>query len=246
MEEVYFAGGEPLLMDEHYYILEKLIEIGRTDVRLRYNTNLGFIKFKKWDNLELWKQFRDKEYTNVSIFASIDGIGKSAEYSRKGTKWDVVEGNIKRLIDADFNIHISATTSIFTVWEVPELVDRMLEIGLPDYAIQLNNVLTNPFYYHINILPDEFKDKIKEKYTNHLNSMSLERQEIFKPKYDSIFRFLDEPPTQNVNGLRKGFKHITDILDKGRDESFVDIYPYYKEWYESIDESESINLKNII
>ena len=246
VEEIYFAGGEPLLMDEHYYILEKLLEIGKTDVRIRYNTNLGFIKFKKWDNLELWKPFRDREYTNVSIFASIDGIGKNAEYSRKGTKWDVVEGNIKRLIDADFNIHISATTSIFTVWEVPELVDRMLEIGMPDYAIQLNNVLTSPLYYHVNILPDEFKDKIKQKYTNHLNSMSTERQEIFKPKYDSIFRFLDEPVTEDVNALRKGFKHITDILDKGREESFVDVYPYHKEWYESIDESESINLKNII
>ena len=42
VEEIYFAGGEPLVMQEHYTILEKLIEAGRTDVRLRYNTYLGY------------------------------------------------------------------------------------------------------------------------------------------------------------------------------------------------------------
>ena len=235
VEEIYFAGGEPLLMDEHYYILEKLTEIGNFDVRLRYNTNLGYLKFKKWDNLELWKPFKDKKYTNVSIFASIDGIDKTAEYSRKGTDWVTIEHNLKRLIEADFNLHISATTSIFTVWEIPELIDRMLEIGLPDHRIQLNNVLTHPYHYHINILPDEFKNRIKEKYQNHLNGMSVDRQNILKPKYDSIFRFLDEPVNGDVEQLRGEFKYLTGLLDKGRGEDFATTYPYYADWYNSIE-----------
>jgi sulfatase maturation enzyme AslB (radical SAM superfamily) len=48
VEEIYFAGGEPLIMDEHYIILEKLIAAGRTNVRIRYNTNfnLGIIKYE--------------------------------------------------------------------------------------------------------------------------------------------------------------------------------------------------------
>ena len=57
VEEIYFAGGEPLIMDEHYYILEKLIAKGRRDVRLRYSTNLMKIKYKQWDNIELWRHF---------------------------------------------------------------------------------------------------------------------------------------------------------------------------------------------
>ena len=39
VEQIYFAGGEPLLMEEHYNILEELLRRGRTDVRLIYNTN---------------------------------------------------------------------------------------------------------------------------------------------------------------------------------------------------------------
>ena len=242
VEEIYFAGGEPLLMDEHYYILEQLIEKKHFDVRLRYNTNLGYIKFKKWNNLELWKPFKEKDYSNVSIFASIDGLGKVAEYSRKGTNWLTIEDNLKQVIAADFNIHISATTSIFTVWEVPELVDRMLELGLPYYAIQLNNVLTNPWYYHVNILPTEFKNKIKEKYTNHLNSMTEEHRLTFEPKYQSIFNFLDEEPQMDVEFLRKGFKHMTTRLDKGRKEDFATVFPYLSEWYNSITGWEDINI----
>ena len=234
VEEIYFAGGEPLLMDEHYYILEELTKNNKFDVRLRYNTNLGYLKFKKWDNIELWKPFKENNYTNVSIFASIDGIGKVAEYSRKGTKWDIVEGNIKRILDANFNIHISATTNIFTVWEIPELIDRMLEIGLPDYCIQLNNVLTSPNFYHINILPQKIKNKIKQKYTDHLNSMSENRKNIFEPKYNSIFMFLDESPKEDVEVLRQNFKHKTEALDKVREEKFVDTFDYYKEWYNSL------------
>ena len=34
LEQVYFAGGEPLIMEEHYRLLNELIKRGRTDVRL--------------------------------------------------------------------------------------------------------------------------------------------------------------------------------------------------------------------
>lgn len=234
VEEIYFAGGEPLIMDEHYMILEKLIEIGNTDCRLRYNTNLGFLKFKKWDNLELWKPFKEKSNLNVNIFASIDGFGKNAEYSRKGTKWDVVEGNIKKIIEAGYNFHISCTTSIFNVFHVPDLVDEMIRIGVPYHSIQLNNVLTNPFYYHINILPDELKEQVKQKYNNHLNSLEPHIREEMKPKYDSIFNFMYETPEADVEEQRIMFKQITDKLDVGREESFTETYPELADWYNSI------------
>ena len=55
MEECYFAGGEPLVDDYHYYLLEALIEQGRTDVKLSYNTNLSKLKFKNYNVLELWE-----------------------------------------------------------------------------------------------------------------------------------------------------------------------------------------------
>ena len=45
VEEVYFAGGEPLISDHHYHILDKLLE---KDIRptIRYNTNLSTLIIK--------------------------------------------------------------------------------------------------------------------------------------------------------------------------------------------------------
>jgi MoaA/NifB/PqqE/SkfB family radical SAM enzyme len=237
VEEIYFAGGEPLIMDEHYYIMEKLIEIGHTDVRIRYNTNLGYLKFKKWDNLKIWEPFRKVNNDNVAIFASIDGINEVAEYKRKGTKWPVVEANIKKCIDEGLNFHVSCTTSIMNVFHIPTFIDRMVELGLDIFHIQLNNILTNPLYYNINILPVELKDKVKYLYSKHLEKFEGREQEELKIKYDSIFKFMDESPEDNVNKIYAQLKSMTDKIDKGRNENFLEIYPYYTEWYNSIGKS---------
>ena len=34
-EEIYFAGGEPLAIEEHFLLLEWLVKNGATQVRLR-------------------------------------------------------------------------------------------------------------------------------------------------------------------------------------------------------------------
>lgn len=240
VEEIYFAGGEPLIMDEHYYIMEKLIEIGHTDVRIRYNTNLGYLKFKKWDNLKIWEPFRKVNNDNVAIFASIDGINEVAEYKRKGTKWPVVEGNIKKCIDEKLNFHVSCTTSVFNVLHIPTFVDRMIELGLDVFHIQLNNILTTPHYYNINILPKSYKDKVKYLYNKHLENFEGREREELSIKYDSIFKFMDEKPEEDVDKLHAQFKSMTDKIDKGRDENFLEVYPYYTEWYNNIGKKQSI------
>jgi hypothetical protein len=48
VEQIYFAGGEPTLIREHYEILERLIAMGRTDVRLSYSTNFSTFTFGRW------------------------------------------------------------------------------------------------------------------------------------------------------------------------------------------------------
>ena len=48
VDEIFFAGGEPLMQDGHYLILEKAIELGYNDkIRLTYNTNFSSLKYKK-------------------------------------------------------------------------------------------------------------------------------------------------------------------------------------------------------
>jgi sulfatase maturation enzyme AslB (radical SAM superfamily) len=90
IEEFYFAGGEPLLTDKHYDILEYLISIGKTNVKLHYNTNFSNLKYKDKSIISLWKHF-----SNIQVYASLDSWGDRAEYIREGTDWKLIEDNFR-------------------------------------------------------------------------------------------------------------------------------------------------------
>ncbi len=242
VEEIYFAGGEPFIMDEHYIILEKLIAAGNTKCRIRYNTNFTSLKFKKWDLIELWKPFIKDNLDNVRIFASLDGIGEVAEYARKNTKWSVVEDNIKRVHDAGMNVWTSSTINIFNIFHLPVFVERMHELGIPSSRMQMNNVLTFPDYYCINILPDDLKQMAIENLDNHikehgfksnLNRYPYDYNHLEK-NYNVIKKYFDISTTRPKEEILRDLKRFTEIKDKTRNESFIETFPHYKKWYESL------------
>ncbi len=93
IEEIYFAGGEPLISSKHHEILEDLIQSGTANkVRLVYNTNLNLPPpiIEKW--IAKLKFFR-----KITIFASIDGTRKLTEYIRTGMSFDRFHENLQRL-----------------------------------------------------------------------------------------------------------------------------------------------------
>lgn len=232
VEEIYFAGGEPFIMDEHYMILEKLIAAGNTKCRIRYNTNFTSLKFKDWDLIELWKPFVADNIDNVRVFASLDAIENVAEYSRKGTKWPAVEANVKRLHENGMNVWTSTTVSIFNIFELPKFVNRMIELGIPMDRMQMNNVLTFPDYYNINILPEELKEDVVITLDEHVKVIKNDPNHIhIKNYYDVIKKYLYRPTGRPVEEIFEDLKRHTEIKDKGRNESFIKTFPYYKEWY---------------
>lgn len=228
VEEVYFAGGEPLMMDEHYQILEKLIAVGNTNCKIRYNTNLSRLTFKNWNVLDLWKHF-----SNVSIHASLDGFGKNAEYSRSGTNWAKIETNVKKVIAQLGYMGTSTTVNIFNIMLIPQIVEYYLAMGIRPWDLGLNNVLTHPDHYNINILPDDLKQKAEKQMRDHLASMDERLRSIFTPKYESILAFLNSTP-DNVMKTRAHFKALTLKLDAGRNERFQDACPELAEWFDSL------------
>jgi radical SAM protein with 4Fe4S-binding SPASM domain len=232
VEEIYFAGGEPFIMDEHYLILEKLISAGNTKCRIRYNTNFTSLKYKDWDLIKLWKPFIKDNLDNVRVFASLDAIENVAEYSRKGTKWSAVEANIQRLHKHGMNVWTSSTISIFNIFELPKFVNKMFELGIPMDKMQMNNVLTFPDYYCINILPDELKEDVIFTLDEHVKVIKDTPNSFHIVNYyEVIKKYLYRPLGRPIEELYESFKSHTEIKDKGRSESFIKTFPYYKEWY---------------
>ena len=92
IEEVYWVGGEPLMYDEHWKYMKRMVDIGHAnDVHARYNSNLSRIKFK---GIDLFKDLLIN-FKSWQMCASIDGTGEIGEYIRTGLNWNQFKENFE-------------------------------------------------------------------------------------------------------------------------------------------------------
>jgi hypothetical protein len=81
IEEVYWVGGEPLMFEQHWRYMQRIIELGDgKHVYARYNTNLSRINYR---GINLYTDILD-HLRDWQICASIDGTGEIGEYVRTG------------------------------------------------------------------------------------------------------------------------------------------------------------------
>ena len=164
LQEVYFAGGEPLFIDEHYALLDELLKAGRDDVLLRYSTNFSSLDYEKGKALDYWKKFK-----KVVVTASLDDSGERAELHRKGQNWQLTERNIRRLKEEASHVHLmaSCTISVWNIWTVCEFHRYLCESGFIEADDFVPNILEQPEYYSIKVLPPEIKKSLSIKLKEH-------------------------------------------------------------------------------
>jgi len=87
VEEIYWVGGEPLMYEQHWRYMKRIIELGDGHrVYARYNTNLSRVHYA---DTNLFSDILD-HVRDWQICASIDGTGPIGEYIRTGlhyTSW---------------------------------------------------------------------------------------------------------------------------------------------------------------
>jgi organic radical activating enzyme len=220
VEQIYFAGGEPLLMEEHYNILAELVQRKRFDVRLIYNTNFTHTELKGKSVFEYWKQFE-----SVAVGASLDDSGARGEYIRKGTDWVVVEQNRRDMLQIcpEVDFYISPTLSIMNAWHLPDFHRDWTERGLIR-AQDLNvNILQDPAHYRIDIAPAEYKQLLAAKYQDHIDWLReqdpLQRATV---GFESAITFMHA--TDNTH-LLDTFWRKTYELDDIRKENILTVIP---------------------
>jgi MoaA/NifB/PqqE/SkfB family radical SAM enzyme len=220
VEQIYFAGGEPLMMEEHYLILEELERRGRFDVRLIYNTNFTQTRLKDRTVFDYWRKF-----DSVAVGASLDASGPRGEYIRKGTDWAVVESNRRQMMEicprVDF--YISPTLSIMNALHLPDFHRDWVEKGLLKPQDLNVNILQDPAYLRIDIAPVEYKQKIQHKYEQHLEWLRpLDQLNRATVGFESAITFMNS--TDNTH-LLDTFWRKTHELDSLRKENVIDILP---------------------
>jgi radical SAM protein with 4Fe4S-binding SPASM domain len=225
LEQVYFAGGEPLIMKEHYFLLEKLIEAGKTDIRLQYNTNFSELHFKDKHVFEYWKHFK-----NVSVGASLDGMGPQAELIRKGTDWRQTVSNRERMMKEvpHVDFYVSSTVSSMNVLHILDFHKEWARLGLIKAKDWNINICQSPEWYRIDIFPEEFKRRvIYPAYEEHI--AWLDPQDSLRRAttgYHSLLSLM-----KGNNGAKNWSRFVDEIkvLDTLRNENFWDTFPEFKE-----------------
>jgi len=219
-QEVYFAGGEPLMMQEHWNLLDELIKQGRTDVKLVYNTNFSETIFKGRDVFDIWKEFDE-----VSIGASLDASYARGELMRKGTKWSQIVSNRERMLTVcpDVDFYISSTLSIMNSYHIPEFHKEWIELDLLEPMDWNINILQGPEYYRIDVLPEVMKQEVLAIYNDHIEYLS--DKDKFKRAingFKSAMNYMTS--TDNSKLIPKLLKNL-DKLDQLRKENFFTVFP---------------------
>ncbi len=186
-KEIYFAGGEPLVTEEHYLLLEYLLKHNATNIHLRYNTNFSKLIFKKWNIIELWSRFK-----HVEIMASVDDSHINGQMIRDGFSWELFLKNregIKKLKNIVFKV--SPTISVYNIKQLPAFYLLLLELDIITPENFYINILERPYHFNIKILSEEKKRKIKENYHVFIQS-TIDLPQAIINSFMDIVSFMNE------------------------------------------------------
>ena len=194
---------------------------------------MSTIKYKDYDLIDIWKRFK-----NIRIFASIDGVDASAEYSRSGTNWPRVQENLKLLVESKIEYVVSVTINVFSVFNITQLVDRLIDLKMSPRKLLVSHV-SQPIHYTTLILPNNLKEKIRLQLDQHLekitSTLTEEESRWLSHLYEEIKFYLNSTisPVKLVE-LQQHFKRDTIKLDAIRKEDIRIAVPELAKWFNKI------------
>ena len=144
IQEVYFTGGEPMMVRHLAGFLERL----DSSTHIRFNTNCTV------SNPKLEKILRKFHVVTMSL--SLDAVDKKIEYIRYGSRWKDIETNAKRF-DEHFMVNISPTISVLNAW----FYDEIKEYAEKNNWRIFENLLMLPDWLHCKNAPASLKSKFQ-------------------------------------------------------------------------------------
>jgi hypothetical protein len=209
-----FTGGEPFMIDEHFDMLQGIVDCGIAhQVEIHYNTNGTQYPAR---GEAIWRHFK-----TVEIAFSIDDIGERFEYQRSNANWQEVCANLDRFRDLkechkNIVLQICTTVNIFNVRyldQVAQWVDRNKE----SFNFVYWNMMHDAWYFSIATLPDTAKAGI----TEHLHSADVPPQ--YREEFDRIIDFMNTGASTDGFMLRM---KIAD-LDRKRNQNMRTVAPEF-------------------
>lgn len=239
LKQVYFAGGEPLMIREHKLFLEEIIRQGYADkILIRYNTN-GLLLDESI--IDLWTKFK-----KVKVGFSIDAADMRNYYIRYPSDWKIIERNLHRLDNTPSNIQVSIATAIqilnikhlpdFARWKINQKFKKVnfenvtggIEAGGGIFNMHL---LYIPTFLSIRCLPLEDKAEVRRKFAEFatwLHENYRQDKDFWKDnpygwrRWQAVLDFMD---AEDHTHLLTAFKEYINTLDNQRRTDFKSVFP---------------------
>jgi organic radical activating enzyme len=237
LKQLYFAGGEPLMIREHTQFLEEIIKRGYADkITLRYNTN-GLLLDDAI--MKIWAKFR-----KVKVGFSLDGIEERNHYIRYPSKWEVIKKNLDILDNAPGNIqtNIALAVQILNIKHIPEMIKWKVNSKFKKINMDTNaagqmmgggligvHLLWIPTWLSLRVLPTEDKLEVR--------TLFAELKQWLWDNYTQDDEFWKTNPY--------GWKRWEGILDWMDAEDHTNLLPDFKEYIERMDTQRNTDFKDI-
>ena len=220
VEKIYFAGGEPLLMPEHWQTLDLLVANQKFDVILSYNTNCSTLTYGNKNVIDYWKQWR---FGKIEVWPSIDEIGERAELLRSGTVWHKIEENLIELTKLpNLIIRPGITVGAWNVNRLPEIITHLTDLGVIRDKNFFFNILSTPEHYNVQILPENFRQDVIKKLESFIRDHNKKHRTSIDGVFTHILHELTKPYSERH---AKMFVARTDAVDKLRGEDIYTVIP---------------------
>ena len=203
------TGGEPLVSPENKQLLKYIAASGwAKNISLLITTNVTMYNKDVVNDLLKFKEIR--------ITASIDDTGDRLQYARGGARWETILANAKKYsaLSKEYKkltFNLMPTVNNYNIWYLNDIIDFYHDIGADDL---LFNMVHEPENQSVQYLPEDVKEKIKEKYRGN-NNYQLQK----------VVSFLDASDEDKL----ADFMSVTSQLDKRREESFDEVFPEFAE-----------------
>jgi hypothetical protein len=234
VEEVYWVGGEPLMYEQHWRYMQRIVELGDgPNVYARYNTNLSRVNYRGVNlYADILSRLRDWQ-----ICASLDGTGQVGEYIRTGLDYDSWLANFRQGVKAASHrrqVRIDFTLTLPGMFEIENIARLAEEEGVdilakvvfsfsPDIIMSplaLPKELLHPWVDELlaSPLPDSLRDIL----------VQLKTRPTFQEQW----------PNEWKEGLDKGKRRVLQLEhirgDKFTLANILTARPDVYDWYQSI------------
>ena len=203
VEEIYWVGGEPLMYEQHWRYMRRIVELGDGGkLYARYNTNLSRIHYRDMDLFgDILAHVRDWQ-----ICASLDGTNNVGEYIRTGLDYEQFCRNFEHGLRYATNprqMRLDFTLTLPGMFEV----DAMASLS-QEYGVQLLAKVIFSFSPDIILSPLALPRHLLDPWVDELAGRSAGAMRDVLLQLRTRPTFEEQWPDQYQAGLAKGKSRV--------------------------------------